>query len=84
VVEASSREAAEAMESMQIPREYHDAVKHYFGRLQEKVKKETAPASATPASTTPASTTPAKSDSKTEPKKDAASAPKPASEKKPG
>ena len=79
VVEASSREAAEAMESMQIPREYHDAVKHYFGRLQEKVKKETAPAS-----TTPASTTPAKPDSKTEPKKDAASAPKPASEKKPG
>jgi len=40
VVEAGSREAAEAMESMQIPREYHDAVKHYFGRLQEKVKKD--------------------------------------------
>jgi len=46
VVEASSREAAEAMDSMQIPREYHDAVKHYFGRLQEKVKKEGAPAGA--------------------------------------
>jgi hypothetical protein len=47
VVEASGREAAEAMDSMQIPREYHDAVKHYFGRLQEKVKKDV-PASGTP------------------------------------
>lgn len=39
-VEASTREAAEALETMQIPREYHDAVKHYFGRMQEKVKKD--------------------------------------------
>jgi hypothetical protein len=43
-VAASTREAAEALETMQIPREYHDAVKHYFGRMQEKVKKEGAPA----------------------------------------
>jgi len=50
-VKASSKEAAEAMDSMQIPREYHDAVKHYFGTLQEKVKKDTlAPAATVPAS----------------------------------
>jgi hypothetical protein len=48
VVEAGSREAAEAMDSMQIPREFHDAVKHYFGRLERKVKKET-PAAPAPA-----------------------------------
>jgi hypothetical protein len=48
VVEAGSREASEAMESMQIPREFHDAVKHYFGRLERKVKKET-PAAPVPA-----------------------------------
>lgn len=50
VVIAGSRDAADAMESMQIPREYHDAVKHYFGRLQEKVKKD---AAAAPANTLP-------------------------------
>ncbi len=44
-VEASVAEASEAIESKQIPREYHDAVKSYFGRLQEKVKKD-APAQA--------------------------------------
>lgn len=49
VVEAGSREAAEAMDSMQIPREFHDAVKHYFGRLERKVKKETPAAPAAPA-----------------------------------
>lgn len=41
-VEAGSQEASEAMDNMQIPREYHDAVKHYFGTLQAKVKKEAA------------------------------------------
>ncbi len=41
-VEASTKEATEAVESMQVPREYHDAVKHYFGTLQAKVKKEAA------------------------------------------
>jgi hypothetical protein len=75
VVEASSREAAEAMDSMQIPREYHDAVKHYFGRLQEKVKKESSPSSTPPAKDKPSKDTPAK---------DAPAATKPAPEKKPG
>jgi len=40
-VASSAAEATEAIESKQIPREYHDAVKSYFGRLQEKVKKDT-------------------------------------------
>lgn len=53
-VEASAKEASEAMDSMQIPREYHDAVKHYFGRMQEKVKKE--PAKTSQPSTTPSPT----------------------------
>lgn len=39
-VSAGTQEATEAMETMTIPREYHDAVKHYFGTLQAKVKKE--------------------------------------------
>lgn len=39
-VASSAAEASEAIESKQIPREYHDAVKAYFGRLQEKVKKD--------------------------------------------
>ncbi|MBL9002126.1 MAG: hypothetical protein JNK25_13420 [Phycisphaerae bacterium] len=42
VVAAGSQEAAEAMESNTIPREYHDAVKRYFGTLQAKVNKENA------------------------------------------
>lgn len=51
VVEASSAEAAEALSNETVPREYHDAVKTYFGRLQEKVKKdkgEVKPAPAAP------------------------------------
>lgn len=51
VVESSRAEAAEALEGQTIPREYHDAVKTYFGRLQEKVKKdkgESKPVSAEP------------------------------------
>lgn len=43
-VASSSRAASEAIESNTIPREYHDAVKHYFGTLGEKVKKDKAPA----------------------------------------
>lgn len=39
-VEAANAEAAEAMVTDTVPREYHDAVKTYFGRLQEKVKKD--------------------------------------------
>ena len=46
-VEAGQQEAADAMDEQQIPREYHDAVKHYFGRLAEKVKAgSAAPAAA--------------------------------------
>lgn len=40
VVEASSQVASEALETMQVQREYHDAVKHYFGTLNAKVKAE--------------------------------------------
>lgn len=51
VVEASSQAATEALETMQVRREYHDAVKHYFGTLDEKVKAERAGApAAAPAS----------------------------------
>lgn len=48
VVEAGQQEAAEAIEQMTIPREYHDSVKHYFGNLEKKVKetKPAAPAAA--------------------------------------
>ncbi len=41
-VEVSSQEAAEALQTMQVPREYHSAVKHYFGTLEERVKAERA------------------------------------------
>ncbi len=63
-VDAGRQEATEAMDSMQIPREYHDAVKHYFGRLEEKVKKETGAQSPAKAPAPPAATpaAPAKSD----------------------
>jgi hypothetical protein len=37
-VSASAVQAAEAIESMQVPREYHDAVRHYFGRLEKAAK----------------------------------------------
>jgi len=47
--------AAEAIETMAVPREYHDALKHYFGRMEKK--GESAP-SATPAEP-PAPTPPA-------------------------
>ena len=40
VVEASIAESAEAFEGGTVPREYHVAVKTYFGRLQAKVKKD--------------------------------------------
>lgn len=62
VVASASAEAAEAIDSQQVPRELHDAVKHYFGTLQEKVKKEKPAEPAKPASTpaAPAATTPEK------------------------
>ncbi len=49
-VEGGSKQAAEAIESKQIPREYHDAVKNYFGRLEKKAK----PAGGAPAPAAPA------------------------------
>jgi len=48
-VEAGKAEVAEAIDGQTIPREYHDAVKTYFGRLQEKVKKDKGDAPAAPA-----------------------------------
>lgn len=42
VMESSTQAASEALETMQVQREYHDAVKHYFGTLKEKVKAEQA------------------------------------------
>ena len=41
-VTSGSQAAADAIESQRIPREYHDAVKHYFGRLEAKAKAERA------------------------------------------
>lgn len=35
-VHASSEAAAEAIETKAIPREYHDAIKHYFGNLEKE------------------------------------------------
>jgi len=39
-VVAAEQSAAEALENNVIPREYHDAVKHYFGRLKAKAQAE--------------------------------------------
>ncbi|NUQ68332.1 MAG: hypothetical protein HUU18_08650 [Phycisphaerales bacterium] len=39
-VQAASEAAADAIEGMQVPRELHAAVKHYFGRLDASVKAE--------------------------------------------
>lgn len=41
-VSAASKAAAEAIETQRIPREHHDAVKHYFGRLEARAKAERA------------------------------------------
>lgn len=40
-VESGTHSAAEALESNVIPRELHNAVKHYFGRLESRVKAQT-------------------------------------------
>ncbi|MFG0274443.1 MAG: hypothetical protein ACF8QF_05250 [Phycisphaerales bacterium] len=47
-VSSGSQSAADAIESQRIPREYHDAVKHYFGRLEAKAKAERARESTPP------------------------------------
>lgn len=41
-IRASSQAAADAIDANQIPREHRDAVRHYFGRLEEKVRAERA------------------------------------------
>lgn len=52
-VEAASQQANEAMETNAIPREYHEAIKHYFGRLAAKTKAQGGqPAPGTGATTT--------------------------------
>lgn len=43
LVEAGGQAAADAIESKAAPREYHDALKHYFGRLKAKAEAESAP-----------------------------------------
>jgi hypothetical protein len=40
-VDASAAVAAEAIETMRVPREYHDAVRHYFGRLDAAKNRKT-------------------------------------------
>ncbi|MCC6428495.1 MAG: hypothetical protein IT435_16960 [Phycisphaerales bacterium] len=41
-VESSDKAASEALDSMTIPRQYHGAVKSYFGTLKEKADKNAA------------------------------------------
>jgi len=43
-VEQSGKAAAEALESRRVPREYHDAVKRYFGRLEQTARDDAPPA----------------------------------------
>lgn len=43
-VETASQQASEALESNVIPREYQDAIKHYFGRLQARSQAKDAQA----------------------------------------
>jgi|GEM_PF-358800 len=59
-VTAADQNATEAIENNLIPREYHDAIKSYFGRLKGKAsapvdeKKSPAPPAAPPAPSAPA------------------------------
>ncbi len=46
VVADASTAASEAIETNRVPREYHDAIKHYFGRLEAKAKAEGQPEAA--------------------------------------
>lgn len=76
-VETAAQQANEAIESNAVPREYHDAVKHYFGRLQAKTKAQssspttTPPSSTTTPAATPAADTPKSQSPKADPPKDA-------------
>lgn len=53
-VESSSRAASEALETMQVPRPYHGAVKNYFGTLNDKAAKNQAAKEGKPAEKKPA------------------------------
>ncbi len=44
----AEQEVAESIEGNRLPREYQDAVKHYFGRLKKKVETQKAPEQETP------------------------------------
>jgi hypothetical protein len=48
-VAAAEAQASEDITNHQVPREYQDAVKTYFGRLQQKVKKDAPSPTPTPA-----------------------------------
>lgn len=48
-VVAAGQSAAEAIDNNVIPREYHAAIKHYFGRLEAKAKASEAKAAPAPA-----------------------------------
>ncbi|MGQ0628669.1 MAG: hypothetical protein ACT4PL_11285, partial [Phycisphaerales bacterium] len=52
--EAAEAGASEALQQNTIPREYHDAVKHYFGRLKAKVAAQGNPAAPAKPAETPA------------------------------
>jgi hypothetical protein len=58
-VSGGTKQAAEAIESKQIPREYHDAVKNYFGRLEKKAKPAQPDAPTTPPAPAEKDATPA-------------------------
>lgn len=49
VVAGAEQNAAEAIENNTIPREYHDAIKSYFGRLKSKASAQNKDAPAPPA-----------------------------------
>jgi hypothetical protein len=57
-VESGEKAATDAIESKQIPREYHEAVKHYFGSLGKKTGRKPA-AAPSPTQTAPAPKPPA-------------------------
>ncbi len=52
-VQASDKAASEALDTMQVPRQYHGAVKNYFGTLKDKADKNPKPAGDKPADKNP-------------------------------
>ena len=47
--DAAEAQASEAIQNNTIPREYHDAIKHYFGELKKKVAAQGGTPAGTPA-----------------------------------